>query len=692
MRMSKQALGGLAAATSLAALAAAVALQSPPTRPTASATASPRALGTRGDRADTAPAAATDVLIPSGPSAPTAVANGPKPLKLEGVYGGALARPLVSDTLAYVPTGRTVTVWDYAQPRNPQRLAALPRTPGVVQGLARHGGYLYASWQQGSCRRGGVTVYSLADPRNPRKVGQVAQYAGKVQRTCAAGLVAAKDRLYLFDAENDLYVGNLDDPKKPRFLPAGLGPVIGEQVSANGNLLWAAGRTWLGGQALQSIDISVPDVPRPAASYSSPGTDIFSVAFQGKQALGFGHRLSVLDMTDPSKIEMVGSAEMPYGATTGVKLGQHVYSAGFHGLDVWSLADPSQPLFLDNVDLRTFSVRQAVPLRGRFGLLLGTDDRMTVLDARVPEKPAFASERLQAGGVNAEKVVNVAGYAVVLQYDYGITVADPRTLAPLARLEPPMADDPQARGYSDIAVSGRTAYLAAWGFGVVVVDLTNPLKPREIGRLPYPFASSVLVSGNRLYVGKNTNGPGLGVVDVSDPSQPTLLSDWSLPDAPWKMAAQGDVLMSAEAGTHLETGGVRIIDVRDPQNLTQLARWSGDCESATGVALKGRHLYVACRTGLRILDVAKPDDPRLVGGAWADETRSTFAAVAVRGDRAWYASGSGLEEYDVSAVRSPRLLARTDLSGYEPSSLDTAPDGRLLAATRAAGVSVFAPR
>ena len=680
MRISRQALAGLVAATSLAALAAAGGLHAVFPNPDRAASAAP-------DRD-----AVADAIATRGPAVSAAAAKGPKPLRLEGIHGGDLARPLVSDGLVYVPTGRTITVWDYARPANPQRLATLPPVPGAVQSVVRNGNHLYASWRQGSCRRGGVTVYALGDPRSPRKVGQVAQYAGKVERTCAAGLVAAKGRLYLFDTENDLYVGNLDDPKKPRFLPSGIGPGVGSVASAHGNLLWAAGRTFLGGQLLRSIDVSVPDVPRAAAAYSSPGTDIFSVAFQGRQTLGFGHRLSVLDLTDPLRIEMVGSAEMPYGATTGVKLGQHVYSAGFHGLDIWSLADPSRPLFLDNHDLRTFSVREAVPLKGRYGLLLGTDDRMTVLDARRPEKPAFASERLQAGGVNAEKVVNVAGYAVVLQYDYGITVADPRTLVPLARLEPPMDDDPQARGYSDIAVHGRTAYLAAWGYGVIVVDLSNPLKPREIARLPYPFASSVLAAGNRLYVGKNTNGPSLGVVDVTDPSQPALLSNWSLPDAPWKMAAKGDVLMYAETGNSEGPGGVRILDAADPQALTQLARWEGDCKSATDVALKGRHLYVACRTGLRILDVAAPDAPRLVGGAWADESASTFAAVAVRGQRAWYASGAGLEEYDVSAVRSPRLLARTDLAGYQPSSLDTAPDGRVLVPTGEAGVYVFAPR
>ena len=46
----------------------------------------------------------------------------------------------------------------------------------------------------------------------------------------------------------------------------------------------------------------------------------------------------------------------------------------------------------------------------------------------------------------------------------------------------------------------------------------------------------------------------------------------------------------------------------------------------------------------------------------------------------------------MSVARSPRLLKRTAMAGYEPTSLDLAPDGGLLATTQAAGIHVFAPR
>ncbi len=683
MKISKQAVAAIAAATAAAAALAAGSV-GPGVLPSFGT-------GSAEGAATDTEAAPRTAAATGTPATSDAAAAKQKPLRLQRVVGGDLAEPLVSGSLAYVPAGRTLTVWDYTRPQAPRRAGSADLAPGVIQGLARRGLFLYASWHTGSCRRGGVTVYSLANPRRPRKVGQVAQYAGKVERTCAGGMAVARNRLYLFDRENDLYVGDLSDPKRPRLLPAGIGPGVGTKVAASGNLLWAGGRSFLGGYLLRTIDVSVPDLPRETAYYSSPGTDIFNVSFRAPYAYGVGHQMSVLDMADPAQIRVLGQTEMPYGAATGLALGDYVYAGGFHGLDVWSVASPSQPLFVANHPLRSFRMQQAVALGKDHGLLLGGDDRLVALDARNPEKPAFASEALQPGGVSAMDVGWVDGYAVLLQYDYGITVADPRTLVPLARLEPDRPDDPEARAYSGMAVHGHTAYLAAWGYGLIVVDLSNPLKPREIARMPYPFASSVAVAGERLYIGKNTNGPTLGVVDIADPANPVLLSNWSVPDAPSAMATQGDLLFAAEAGTYNLAGGVRVLDMRDPANVVQLARWEGDCESATDVQLdaSGRRLYVACRTGLRILDVRDPSAPQAIGGSWAGAEFNTFTSVAVRGDRAWYGSGAGVEEFDVSKPRFPRLLRRTGIAGYEPTHLRAAPDGGLLATTQSAGVHML---
>lgn len=615
------------------------------------------------------------------------------PQSLLRVVGGQLGPPFAADSRVYVPLGRTLAVWDYGNPAAPRRYASPAPAPGVIQSVTRGGRYLYASWREGDCRRGGVAVYDASNPWRPRLVRVIDDYAQDVFMTCTAGIAVAKGRLYLADTENGLYVGDLSDPREPVFQRSQVGFGVATRIAAAGDQLWLSGSGFVGGAQIRAIDISVPDVPVETASYASPDTSIFDVTFQAPYAYGFGHAMSVLDLSSPQQIALVGQAEMPYGATTGLRIGDHVFSGGFHGLDVWSVQAPEQPTFLANHPLRTFSAIHSLPLaRPGFGLMLGTDDRMLALDGRIPAQPALASTRVQAGGVNAVDAVRMGEFTLLLQAEYGLTVADPDTLVPLARFEADLPDDPQARAFEGMAIAGDIAYLAAWGYGLIVVDLSDPLQPLEIGRLPYPFASSVEVEGDRLYLGKNTNGPALAVVDIADPAQPQLLADWSMPDAPWDMVVEGNLLFAAERGTFELAGGVRVLDVSDPLDIVQLARWDGDCDSVGSLSLDAARdrLYLACRSGLRILDVSNPAAPALLGGANADGY-STFAAVAVRGDRAWYGSGLGLEEFDVTVPSAPQSLRQTDLAGYEPITLRPTPTGGLLATTRSAGVHIFAP-
>ncbi len=55
-----------------------------------------------------------------------------------------------------------------------------------------------------------------------------------------------------------------------------------------------------------------------------------------------------------------------------------------------------------------------------------------------------------------------------------------------------------------MAVDGRRAYLAAWGYGLIVVDLSNPTSPRELGRLPAEFSSAIAGKGRHVYLGTAT--------------------------------------------------------------------------------------------------------------------------------------------------------------------------------------------
>src|SRR3546814_19387048 len=91
------------------------------------------------------------------------------PLSLALVRGGAVAAdPVVAGDRVYIPTGRVVATWDYTDPSAPIRVAISAPADGAINGIARHGDYLYASWR-GYDGSAGVSTWSLADPDQDRK-------------------------------------------------------------------------------------------------------------------------------------------------------------------------------------------------------------------------------------------------------------------------------------------------------------------------------------------------------------------------------------------------------------------------------------------------------------------------------------------------------------------------------------------
>ena len=79
---------------------------------------------------------------------------------------------------------------------------------------------------------------------------------------------------------------------------------------------------------------------------------------------------------------------------------------------------------------------------------------------------------------------------------------------------------------NDVTVSGRYAYVAAGGSGLQIIDISNPSSPTLIGTYNTPnFAYDVTVSGNYAFVADGTSG--LQIIDISNPSSPTLTGSYN---------------------------------------------------------------------------------------------------------------------------------------------------------------------
>lgn len=81
-----------------------------------------------------------------------------------------------------------------------------------------------------------------------------------------------------------------------------------------------------------------------------------------------------------------------------------------------------------------------------------------------------------------------------------------------------------------VTVVGDKAYVANWGSGPQVIDISNPESPQIIGSVDTPslVTPGVTVVGDKAYVTDYYDG--LQVIDISDPQNPQIIG--SVSDSP----------------------------------------------------------------------------------------------------------------------------------------------------------------
>lgn len=614
------------------------------------------------------------------------------PLSLSLVRGGAVAAdPVVAGERVYIPTGRVVATWSYADPAAPVRVATSAPADGAINGLARHGDYLYASWR-GYDGSAGVTTWSLADPDHPELVDQSEDYLdadGKI----LLGLAVANDHLYLFDNNHGVFVSDLADPAAPEFAATAI-TSAGQytKITSSGNTIFATGRNWFGNTVLDVFDASTPELPVLAASSAVDGLDNFSLSAEPGFVIGAGNQLTLYDLNSAGQLSRRGWLDIP-PAFIGVHVGDYAYTFGWgQGLDVWEIADIDAPAASGHFDLEVFSARRAVQAGN--ALLIPTEtDLLQAVDVSTPQQPQRISTSWLPGGGAAQDMAMHGGSVVLLQQNYGLTVNDAQTLAPSARFEADLPKSLENRSFEQIAMSGDTAWLAAWGYGLIGVDLSDPGAPVETGSLQFPFAAVLDVAGQYAYVAKWTNGGLFGVADISDPSAPALVWQGGLPNQPYALEVDGShayMAESSESGTASD-GGLRVFDLADPAAPVEVAHLNDGCGNGFDLAIDSgvSLLYLACGSGVQVIDIADPAAPVVVG-RYDTGNDDSFTHVAQRGDRAWFADTDGVHELDVADPTQPARVKLTPMGHQGVQRLAALDDGRLFALGGTTGVHVFA--
>ena len=202
----------------------------------------------------------------------------------------------------------------------------------------------------------------------------------------------------------------------------------------------------------------------------------------------------------------------------------------------------------------------------------------------------------------------------------------------------------------DVAVYGGLAYVVSGVYcgscvgRLDVYDLSTVGEPgggpSNLGGIELPGGPATLaVLGERAYVG--ALGGQLHVVDVSDPSQPSLVT--TVPeDVPHDLAADSGLLFAAT------DSGLHVYDIGNPDSPVRIGS-RPFASAAKSIALSGTLAYVVWggprNTGsaLSVVDVSEPTHPVVRSSIWST---AMLGAVAVSGSRAYLGGGFRYRDLD----------------------------------------------
>lgn len=474
-----------------------------------------------------------------------------------------------------------------------------------------------------------LAVLQVSDPSYPTRVGYT------VLPELVLDIAVVEDRLYVACGYGGLQVVDLSVPNAPT-----VQDTLFTTTYVDG--VWAAGdRLYVSGDALHVLDIS----------RSGDATEI-----------------GVYRSQDP--LRPTGKVASVVGDTAFLVYYSAAVKAG--GLRMVDVSDATAPVEVGNLALGTW-VQAGAIARDHAYLLVGQGmPHLLVIDVSDPVHPVEIGP--PTGSLWFGQSVAVVDTNLYLVYPDGegeaaglqvLDVTDPAhptSLGQHAGLASPAPD---------IAVHNGYAYIAT-GDGLVVLSVSDPNALEVAGSFRFNtlpgIGEAVTVEGAYAYIAGGEYG--MQVVDVSDPSDPVVVSRHDTDGHTWDVT-----LVDGYAYLADEYNGLRIIDVHDPLKPAEVGAYdvAGPFEFFHDVTVERGYAYIAdgsiVNTGMRVIDVSQPARPMEV--AFLPLAPSTghglpgrVEGVAAADEMVYLAAGTaGLRVVDVSDPTAPAEIGLYDAPG-----------------------------
>ncbi len=319
-------------------------------------------------------------------------------------------------------------------------------------------------------------------------------------------------------------------------------------------------------------------------------------------------------------------------------------SDGFHIVDISS---PTDPIIL--YSYQTEGPAWRVTHDGARAYLIDWWEGMLIFDISNPTDARFLGKSPPFNLGNALLIDDDLAYVGTNTSLRLFDITDPAAIAQLHTFH---VDN----GILGLDKEGNTIYAAASVDGLLIVDVTHvPFFIRNT--IPtIDTAYDVEIAGDIAYVADGW--AGFLAIDISDPGNPVILSQYELPGSARDVEIEGDIarVTDMECGLH-------VLDVSDPSQIIPVETFHTPMMAEQFVVEDNIAYICDYMEGVQIVDMADAHIPDLVGSyrdlELTHEVRleGTTALVADEYD--------GLVRIDISDPTAPSCVDRLDFQGNE---------------------------
>ena len=137
-----------------------------------------------------------------------------------------------------------------------------------------------------------------------------------------------------------------------------------------------------------------------------------------------------------------------------------------------------------------------------------------------------------------------------------------------------------------IAISGQYAYISLTdsigGDFIESLDISEPTRPHKIGSIRLDLAGEIVIRGDYAFV---TNGIGLQILDISNPSSPTVIASYDTPNLAQGLKIEGNYVYINDLF------GVEVVDISNPRSPHRVAYTK--LPQVQDIAVVDGYIYVA---------------------------------------------------------------------------------------------------